>query len=316
MTHYPVLVCLDPDVPPDQVDAALHDSLAPYDENSRVDTYRAHLDGAAADHPLAAELRVRGWGLRDRPDRPLTWAQVADAHNAEYGHDTPDDPERLWVDDGGRPYQLSTYNPLSRWDWFAVGGRWSPYFLVAAGTGPDDLIQPRNGRCDGGRRATLDLTAMRNAAQAAGEERYHAWEAVCADTPPARPWSQFADRVRAGDLTLDRARTDYQKQPRIGAARRVLGWDPFDGCPVDEFRDSRQAYIDAVVAATVPGYALLLPPTPALSDEQRWLAPGRMGWFGQATDSQTDRDAYHAAANQHLDDLHPQAWLVAVDLHI
>lgn len=94
MGHYTVLVAIDPTDPkrPD-----LETALAPFDENTEVEPYRKYETGAPADY----------WSWEKTPDSPAepTWTQVVEFHNAKYD----DDP--LHVDDDGRAYVLSTYNP-------------------------------------------------------------------------------------------------------------------------------------------------------------------------------------------------------------
>ncbi len=64
-----------------------------------------------------------------------TWDLVAQLYNEKYYPDTAlavpgqveddeVDTNRLHVDDDGRAYSWTTYNPDSKWDWWSIGGRW------------------------------------------------------------------------------------------------------------------------------------------------------------------------------------------------
>jgi hypothetical protein len=160
-------------------------------------------------------LRQRGWAL---PDTDLTWHQVAAASNSEY-HPDPDGPQWLHVDDDGKAYTVSTYNPESKWDWWVVGGRWPGHFTAAASARAEQLINavppqptttgepgqhPDRLRCDGAPRHLLDFTAMRDEAAAAAHARYTGWDRIRARTPAARSRSQFSDLVTGGNSPSNR----------------------------------------------------------------------------------------------------------------
>jgi hypothetical protein len=116
---------------------------------------------------------------------------------------------------------------------------------------------------------------------------------------------------QASGYTLDKARADYAAQPRIAALRAHPGYHNFllTG-PEDifEHRD-RDEYAQLARAKAVPGYALL-------TDDGRWIEPGRMGWWGRSTETDESMDTYLSEANAYIDGLSPQMWLAVVDCHI
>ena len=65
----------------------------------------------------------------------------------------------------------------------------------------------------------------------------------------------------------------------------------------------------AALVCAVPGYA-------TISTDGRWMAPGKMGWFGVSSDSTDDRIGYWEAANAYIEALPDDTWLVALDCHI
>lgn len=148
MSHFTVVVCLDD---PEKLDEA----LAPFDENMQVAPYRSYAEGEAKYHWLYSSLKLAdendrtgtgvkpykpGWSSQSSKDSPeaqrqkiaedaarfrslpeaVTWADIARVYNEMY----PGDDDPLLVDEQGRAYTMSTYNPESRWDWYQVGGRW------------------------------------------------------------------------------------------------------------------------------------------------------------------------------------------------
>ena len=333
MSHFNVVVALES---PD----GLADALAPFDENKEVEPYRNYKDGAAADHWLYGALKRAdeddrngtgmlpyrpdelGWSSsssKDAPEvqrgkiaanaalfrslpSPVTWADIVELHNARYGEDS--DP-MLYDELSGRAYQMSTYNPDSKWDWYQVGGRWTGHFRARRGAERMDVIYGQPGfmtpansdprKCDGGPKRALDLKAR--------------WLKLVDGIPEARPWREFADLIGKVDgYGIDRAREEYGSQPRVQAIRGT-DYDRFGTSSIETYQKPERQFVELQRAQAVPGFALL-------TLEGRWMAPGRMGWFGSSSDSESDRAGYYEAANAYIESLSDSTWLIAVDCHI
>jgi hypothetical protein len=271
-------------------------------------------------------------------DSPVSWPVVAKLVNEKYEYTERDEDgdlnrEMLHVDEDGRAYTWTTYNPDSKWDYWRIGGRWRNYFIstVQVKTGPDwedgkALIRSSKGwdspeggdmtpdgfiRCDGGPKRLLNFEAMRARAGAEADERYGRYEQLVAQHGTAQPWSHFYGLVEVGDLDMDTARAQYRGQPLIMAHNALPYEDQLTGmgCLVDEFFLPCKEYVLAARNGAVPCYA-----TVTLSGE--WTAPGRMGWWGVSSDERGEREAYHVAMNKYLDELKPDTVLVVVDCHI
>jgi hypothetical protein len=304
MSHFTVVVCIDD---PDRLDAV----MAPFDEGRKVTPYRSYEDGGPASYWAVKSLREKG-GLNP-DDATLTWAQVAEAHNRLW-----DDGDPLLVDDeSGRAYTMSTYNPESRWDYWRIGGRWGGYFPYRKGC-RRLVIKPERGwdspdvitpdRCDGGPKSALDLDALREARANEARKTYAEWAELVKGTPEALPWSAFTDNISDGNgYTIERARQEYHSQPRIEA---IKGTDfrHYDD-PVAEFGKPEALYAEQEKARAVPGYAMI-------TLDGRWMAPGKMGWFGCSTDGEGDRIGYWEAANAYIEAVPDSAYLIALDCHI
>lgn len=320
MSHFSVLVCVDARNPADAVER-LDAIMAPWDERMDVPEYRDYIKGSASNYWCVETLRKKGYILADSPADPLDWNVLAAAYNTEYGSDD----DKIFVDDEGNAYTRSTYNPESKWDYWRVGGRWGGYFTPVAGCPDDALVSGGESwdgpggefggpalterRCDGGPKRYLDFEAMRAEKAKAAGERYDAWDDICARTPVALPWSHFRGLVDLGEMGIDDARARYRVQDRIVLARQEKFDSGWGGCVVEEFVCDREEYVALARAAAVPGYALV-------TLEGQWAAPGKMGWFGMSSDDVGDRAAYHAMANRYLDDLGPDRYVIALDLHI
>ena len=92
--------------------------LEPYDENIEVEPYRKYEDVQTPQKHWMFKTLAEKHGLAADAD----WAAFVAAHNARYsdGGDTMNHDAEL-----DRAYSMSTYNPLSRWDWYQLGGRWT-----------------------------------------------------------------------------------------------------------------------------------------------------------------------------------------------
>lgn len=154
-----------------------------------------------------------------------TWGTVVRLYNEKWGHEkalaaTGDDSDsdRLHYEpETDRAYNMSTRNPESMWDWWAIGGRWRGRLHAAPGVdasvvyiadrhwgeaAPADPIADRwapNGglRCDGGPKRFLDLDSVRDQAEAEANDLYDAWEKLSTGIPAAQRWGHFYDLVQA-----------------------------------------------------------------------------------------------------------------------
>lgn len=355
MTHFTVLVALDGAIQRDGLDAALTAALAPFDENTEVEPYRDYEDGGPEDYwfveamrrsarDLAAGTGIKpykpdalGWSTahsKETPDeqraksaedarvaerlgdRP-TWPQVIAAMADRYG---PSDEQLFYDEESGRAYTMSTRNPLAKWDYWRVGGRWAGYFPYTHDA--VDVLHPErqwdspkdiaHHHCDGGRKRDLDLDGKRIEVAKKAEDDWNQYAAVVFGTPEATPWRVLAERIDQsgnGGYSIDEARRDFHDQPRVRALAaskrfRSDAHDTFDGVTRDE-------YVARQVARAVPGYALL-----DAAMDGGWVAPGRMGWFEMSTEDEGEYADYAKRANDFVDHLPDDAWLVIVDCHI
>lgn len=263
----------------------------------------------------AAEARVAEQ-LGEHP----TWLQVIAAMADRYG---PSDEPLLYDEQSDRAYSMSTYNPASKWDYWRVGGRWAGRFPVVPGAGAEDIVKserswdgpkPKRGYCDGGRKRALGLPRLRAEAVVKAEADWNEYAAVTFGTPEATPWRLLVEKVDQsgnGGYSIDEARRDFHNQPRIQALRQSETFKFWDGAH-DLFESmTRDEYAARQATRAVVGYALL-----DAAVDGGWMAPGRMGWFGMSTEDEGEYRDYAKRANDFIDQLPDDAWLVIVDCHI
>jgi len=143
MSHYTVTVVL-PEEPKnkDHVMEMIQRLVAPFDENTQVEKYKSRFKLP----PLWQEM-----GRRDLP-WPYSYARdeaptldlsdheaTAKWFNEKWGED---EHEGAYGADEEGLYQWSTYNPQSKWDWWALGGRWTGFYKLKDGATKGILGEP------------------------------------------------------------------------------------------------------------------------------------------------------------------------------
>lgn len=311
MTHFTVLVIGD--------DYA--GQLAPYDEEIEVEPYRKYAD--TKDLEWYFQIYARENEGAEEPDLET----LANFLNKHWGGD--DDPEeRFLYEPQGGIYQMSTYNPRSKWDWYSVGGRWAGYFKMKkklkgpATRGEPGLMGSHSSR-DGAdivRKGDVDVEEMRfERAQEAGAlwDRVHGlWEGL----PEATSWRDLLAKYQdeKGDLPegkLSTVREEYHAQPRVKAiedyntqCRKEKRYDDEIWKNAEEFQVERKEYIQEARDSALATYAYVM--------DGEWYAPGNMGWFGMSDDTPNSKRRFWREFNEMFDRLPDDTVLTLVDCHI
>lgn len=321
MSHFTVIVELPADTLPAYYEDKVTELLAPFDEDREVPEYRSYWEEARPQdhwsfkHVFGSEHMALVHAEPIAED-DVTWEQFIPAYNARYREDNDDESLVEYDPIKDRAFQMSTYNPDSKWDWWTIGGRWRGYFTAVEKMSSDDverilLSEKRwmnEGRelkqraCDGGPIRLLDLEAQRLSAEREAIAYADKYDAAIVGTPEPMSWED----VMAVHDSIDEARAFYRDQPRVVATRKLGG---FLGSPIDDFKWGRELYIRRAVASAVPAYAYL-------TQDGNWLSRGDMGWFGMSSDTVESRETYDLQVNSHIASVDPNTVLVLVDCHI
>lgn len=251
--------------------------LAPYDENIDVEPYRKYIDAATPQDHWCWKGTVEECGLA--PD--AGWPEYLAALNSRY----PDEPTEYDAE-LDRAYDMSTYNPLSRWDWYQLGGRWTGYFDLRPGaTGkagePGLMTSPARGRVDQARKCDIDFGAMRERHAADARREIRKVLTVLKDQPPLMPWARYRDEWPDD---INAARRAYHVQPGLKALHDAR-LDPFD--------DPTEVYcltsVEPETAYVAQASRLRTTPFAVLTADG-WAEKGRMGWFGMVHDEKDQTD--------------------------
>lgn len=328
MSHFTVLVIGDnPEI-----------QLEPYDENIEVAPY---LD---TDFDLEKSLQgVRSWLLKPESDTP------ANARLRKLASIAPEeltnDQKLALVDewDGGdlrieevdgveTVVRYSSYNPLSKWDWYTLGGRWNGFFQLKPGaTGvpvqghwsepvDEDGKRPdKTGLTDQARKGDIDWGAMRKVAEVEALQKFQGVEERTKGiTPPAMSRSDYIDAAMADldpeDEQYQEARAaaikEYMQHPWVQAAANGDSWAAFE----DVYEtycvghaDPKTEFLERAVENSVSTFAMLC--------DGEWSERGEMGWFGAHTDKVSKKD--FARSQWALIQSLPDDTLISLyDLHI
>jgi hypothetical protein len=184
----------------------------------------------------------------------------------------------------------TTYNPNSKWDWYAIGGRWANRFLLRSG-----------GHCDQAPVAELDLAEMLRRSETRARERWDDIDRAISATPTALLWDEMPQE------DIDARRSAFWAQPRMQAIGAIDRWG--GGETVAQYQLlGRDRYLRLHSLQDIVGYALLT--------AEGWAAQGEMGWFGCGSDTAQSSLEHVERTWNFVCGLPPSAWLTNVDCHI
>jgi hypothetical protein len=135
MSHYTVTVVL-PEEPKNKTHVLemIQTIVEPFDENTQVEKYKSrfNLPEAWKDMPRRELPWPYSYARDEAPTLDLSDHEAtAKWFNDKWGED---ESEGTYGADEEGMYQWSTYNPQSKWDWWALGGRWTGFYKLNDGS--------------------------------------------------------------------------------------------------------------------------------------------------------------------------------------
>ena len=270
MSHYTVLVITK--------DGDYEKALAPFDENLEVEPYICKtreeiIQEAQDDHDKAY------FGTKDQRDYyAKKWANISPSSKHAILEQYRKYFDDCKFDEDGN--QLSSYNPNSKWDWYALGGRWINTLKLKEKVAPiaeskPSLIQfelPEDGYTDHAQVKDIDFTPSKQDIKDA--ERF--WEVVV-EKQPLRP---------------DEKEEDF-----------FSFWKP--EYYLDKY-GTKEEYVKCQTELFT--YALLY--------DGEWIEPGEMGWWGMENSTKDSNEWYRERFREIIASLSPEDYISVIDCHI
>lgn len=267
--------------------------LEPYDENTSVEPYWRHEAGSPDEWYIFNQLREKNAVPADADMRTTLAAAIRDgwAESEDYR-----------VSEVGELEYRSTYNPLSKWDWWVIGGRWEGFFLHIDGSHVDQILKQ-----------DWDLLGQRFLARTAATVQYDTLERITKGLPHPGRFSSWVERYEVDmprEEALARARAEYHEHPYIKALAGEEGFMPWmqevhEMWCLDE-ENPRESYITGQMLHVGVPFAYV--------KDGEWHESGQMGWFGMSHNDM-DPDAWAAHVSAVYDSLDDEM-LTNCDCHI
>lgn len=320
MSHFVVLVLGDD----------VEDQLAPYQENNMDDCPEEYLkfndcteevlEKYESDTeerikmPNGTLVDIRDKQFKHTPDEEKPWkTEYKYPENTEkvevpvkklytsveqfaeeyYGYESHDNKLGYWE------------NPNAKWDWYAIGGRWSNSILLKTEGDFEEYA-------DSAKIKDIDFGGMVEKRVKAANKEYESMAALGTIGPGAWvPWKEllnkFQDKNDETFTTIEDTRDFYHAQANLKQIKEGTK-DIHFFYDWDDLLLPKEEFITLRVGAVLPCYALI-------DEEGVWHAKGTMGWFGVSDDT-TDDITWGKKVFDKLQKVSPDTPLTVIDCHI
>lgn len=282
MSHFAVMVIGD----------NVEEQLAKYDENIEVDEY------CKGEVPEDEQKRMMDYYESKKGE---TFSSFDECYT-RYGKDWNDN--RYRKDSDGKWKVYSTYNPLSKWDWWQVGGRFSGAFIthIKKGIEVSDENYGEPSWCtkeigiDSIEKKYIDFDAIRKDAEDEAREHYRQVAAL------------FEDK------TLDEKRNIYNAQTAVIEWNKAKEKDRNSPSPVlnfmsnlDNYQMSEEEYVKKAGDESFVPFAVV--------KDGEWYERGEMGWWAMVANEKEPTE-WNEIVRKLLDETDDDEMITFVDCHI
>lgn len=257
--------------------------LEPFYENWNAEE---HITGPVENEDMT---RFREYYIKqEKANKKLGFEELYKQYGDDYN-------QNAWrKDENGEWHEYSTYNELSKWDWFLLGGRWLGFFKLKAGK------KGELGECgvgdnkpkydaDSAMKGDIDFEFMINEARKGAENTYKKAMEIIGQYEIITPWKDFVKRIESGEIDIDQARKLYHSQLRVVAAEKfsknnhdeavkIFGYDN----EVEDFNKTLEEYVDFEGKRSITTFAVL--------NDNQWHERGHMGWWGMVSGEMEDNE--------------------------
>lgn len=295
MSHFKVLV----------IGENPEEQLKPYDENIRVMEY---ITDKVSDEYINRFIEVYTTFTKDDGYSPFSEKEAEENKNLSfdelykkygeewngYGWKKIDD---IW-------YEVSDYNPNSKWDWYVVGGRWNNYFNVK------DSEEKSNQLLKG----EIDVVRMRDEAENNARKRYNDALEIFGGVIPTLEfsWKQIINPndEKFNTMSIEEKRNFYYKQEGQLILKELMKNEHnreklgvfFD---LEDFQCSEDEFVQMARNKAYSTYAVV--------KDGEWYEKGKMGWWGVSTD---EKDNWIEQFAKLFDEIPDDTMVTLYDCHI
>ena len=350
MSHFTVVVRVPGSTALEEVEDAVTDILAPYQENNMGDCPQEYLEFEDETETFRKEYEEESNEQIRLADGTLLFPfdeqfkKVDPRRTYSYLWEYPEDSEKVMLPNkeiyptfefyaedyqGREPDALGRYgywhNPSCKWDWWVIGGRWSGFFPVRdvrteligePGTGGN---APRENCVDITRISDIDTEAIAALTQNRIKEFWENYDKYIARGPGLALQDPFhgprSDLLSVGLLQCKGA-SEITLEDRL---HLIIPWK------ADKRRSEARFDIVDTSLTTPEARAEIAPVLGAQFNRIRpysyvdgdgWEEPGSMGWWGMSSENPESAKMYADKFTAWVKGGDQSDWLVNVDCHI
>ena len=302
MSHFAVMVIGD------DVEA----QLEKYDENIKVEEY---CEGEVSTEDK--EMMI-GWYLNKKGETFNSFEECYEKYGNEWNGGT-------WrKDESGVWKMYTTYNPISKWDWYQIGGRFSGEFIThlkkdakitSENYGEMSWMSTKQG-IDTIQKKYIDFDAIRKEEEDKAREHYREVAALFENNiiPKVEMTWKYIHETFQGK-TLDEKRKIYNSQTAVKLWNAAVEKDKLQSprvissffASIDDYQMNEEEYVKfAGDSAFVPF---------AVVKDGEWYERGKMGWFAAVSDEK-DKNVWNETVKKLLDETGDDELITFVDCHI
>lgn len=302
MSHFAVMVIGDD----------VEEQLSKYDENIVVDEY------CKGEVPEDEKKLMIEYYEREKNE---TFNSFDECYT-KYGKGW--NSNRWRKDEDGKWKVYSTYNPLSKWDWWQVGGRFSGAFIthIKKDVKVSDENYGEPSWCtkeigiDSIEKKYIDFDAIRKDAETDARERYRNIARLFKNGEIPKvdmTWAKVCELFK--DKTLDEKRNIYNAQTAVIEWNKAKEEDRNSPSPVlggffvsiDNYQMSEEEYVKKAGDESFVPFAVV--------KDGEWHERGEMGWWAMVANEKEPTE-WNEIVRKLLDETDDDEMITFVDCHI
>lgn len=286
MTHYTVCV----------IGEDIENQLAPFDETLEMPEY---ISDVISDEDKKSFIDCytiydsnKSYGIKSQEEASINLELSFEELYSKFGKDWNSNSWRKNQD--GTWCEYSTYNPKSKWDWYAVGGRWAGSLKLKENS-DGELEKPKLNRiCP-----SIDIEKSKTYKKNLKERKVDS--ALKKDIDFSIDEEQYKEALRFWELYIDK------QEPITEEDRELIKWAYYKESYLKERYGNKETYAKFIASFN----------TCAVLKDGAWYEAGETGWFGSSSASPTEKGKFERSLyDKFISDLPEDTRITIVDCHI